>query len=133
MSHTRKDVALLITRLIIGGIFIYSGWEKVSAMSQTLGFFATLGIPAFLTYIVSYAELIGGVMLVLGFWTCLVAGVLSVIMLFAIWYTRAMGFQGFGLPLATLAGLVALFGVCGGKYSCVCPCKKGDSTDTSKM
>ncbi len=28
----RGDVALLVSRVIVGGIFIYSGWLKVSAM-----------------------------------------------------------------------------------------------------
>lgn len=121
----RSDIALLITRLIIGGIFIYSGWEKVSNMAATIGFFASVGIPAFLAYAVSYLELIGGVMIVLGLYTCLAAMVLAVIMIFAVWFTRSMGFQGFGTPLATLAALLALFGVCGGKYAIKCCCESG--------
>lgn len=115
--HKYRDVAMLLTRLIVGGIFIYSGWLKVADMGATVGFFAQMGIPALLAYTVAYLELIGGVMLVLGLYTCLAAAVLAVIMLFAIWYTRGMGFQGFATPLATLAALLALFGVCGGKYS----------------
>ena len=118
----RGDIALLLTRLIVGGIFILSGWIKVSDMATTVGFFAQLGIPAFLAYIVAYLELIGGIMLVLGLYTCLAALVLAVIMAFAVWFTRSAGFPGFGLPLATLAALLALFGVCGGKYSMKCAC-----------
>lgn len=121
----RADISLLLTRLIVGGIFIFSGWMKVSDMEATIGFFGQLGIPSFLAYVVGYLELIGGVMIVLGFWTCLAAAVLAVIMLFAIWFTREMGMQGFGLPLATLAALLALVGVCGGKYSLKCPCGSG--------
>lgn len=121
-----RSVALLVARLIIGGIFISAGWEKVSDISSTIGFFGQMGIPAFLAYAVAYLELIGGIMIVLGFFTCLAAGVLGVIMIFAVWFTRSMGFQGFGMPLATLGGLVALFGVCGGKYSLKCPCGGGN-------
>ena len=113
----RSDIALLLVRFIVGGIFIYAGWEKVSNMAGTIGFFAGMGIPSFLAYFVSYAELIGGVLLFLGLGTCVLASLLSVIMIVAIWLVRAGGFMAFGLPLATLAGLIALIGLCGGKYS----------------
>lgn len=122
LSEKRSHIALFLARLIIGGIFIGTGWMKVSDMAATVGFFAKMGIPAFFAYVVGYLELIGGVLIVLGLWTCLVAGVLGIIMLFAIWYTRGMGFQGFATPLVTLAALLALFGVCGGKYSLKCSC-----------
>lgn len=117
LSEKRSHIALFLTRLIIGGIFIATGWMKVSDMAATVGYFAQMGIPAFFAYAVGYLEFIGGIMLVLGLYTCLIAAVLGIIMLFAIWYTRGMGFQGFTTPLATLAALLALFGVCGGKYS----------------
>ncbi|MCR4328424.1 MAG: DoxX family protein [Patescibacteria group bacterium] len=116
----RTDVMLLIARVIIGGIFIYTGWMKVADMGATIGFFGTLGIPAFLTYIVAYAELIGGVLLVLGFWTCLVAGILAIIMIAATWFMSGKGFAGVSTPIATFAALVALMGSCGGKYSLSC-------------
>ncbi len=133
----RSDVALLLTRLIIGGIFIYSGWLKVSDMATTVSQFGSTGIPAFFAYAVGYFELIGGIMLVLGLWTCVVATVLAVIMLFAIWFTRSMGMQGFGLPLAALAALLALSGICGGKYSLkrygMCDGSKDSSTPASAV
>ena len=130
----RGDIALLLTRLIVGGIFINAGWMKVADMATTVGFFGQLGIPAFFAYAVGYLELIGGIMLVLGLWTCLAAGVLAVIMLFAIWFTRGMGMQGFGLPLATLAALFAVFGMCGGKYALKCACgSKEPSTPAAQV
>ncbi len=110
------DIALLITRVIIGGIFIYSGWMKVSAMEATLGFFSSMSIPAFLGYIVSYGELIGGVMLVLGLWTELAAIFLAIIMIVAVCLTKKLGFQMYGLPLSMLAGLSALAGCGAGKW-----------------
>ena len=110
------DVALLITRLIIGGIFVYSGWAKVADIAGTVGMFSQMGIPAFLTYIVSYGELIGGVLLILGLWTELAALFLTIVMLVAFYLTRNFGFQSFGLPLVTLAGLLAILGLGAGKY-----------------
>ncbi len=104
----KTNMLMLLARLIIGGIFIFSGWMKVSEMTMTLGFFSALGIPAFLTYIVAYAELIGGVLIVLGLWTDLAGVGLVIIMLGAVYFTRGGGFAMLGLPLATLAGLLAI-------------------------
>lgn len=111
------DIALLISRLIVGSIFVYSGWMKVTDMTTTLGFFNDLHIPAFITYIVSYGELVGGILLILGLWNCLATVFLSVIMIVAIYMTRSGGMQMFGLPLAVLASLIAIHGAGSGKYS----------------
>ena len=113
----RKDITALVTRLIVGGIFITAGYLKILEMEGTINFFAQLGVPAFLAYVVTYAELIGGVFLVLGLWTCISASVLSVIMLVAIFLSRDGGFQAYSYPLVVLASLVSLIGSCGGKFS----------------
>ena len=120
----RKDWMLLITRLIVGGIFILSGWAKVSDMAATVAGFGQMGIPSFLAYAVSYIEFIGGILLVLGVYTCTVSAVLAVIMIFAVWFTRSAGLQGFGFPLSLLAALLSLCGACGGRFSLYCPCAK---------
>jgi len=125
----RKDISALIVRLIIGGIFIAAGWMKVSDMAGTLVFFAQLGIPAFLTYAVAYLELIGGVFIVLGLWTCLSSAVLAIIMIVAVALSAKGGLQAYGYPLVTLAGLVSLVGSCGGKFS-VLGCSKCGSCKT---
>lgn len=134
----RKDISALIVRLIIGGIFIAAGIMKLSAMGGDMGtiaFFAKIGLPAFVAYLVAYVELIGGAFVVLGLWTCISAIPLAVIMLVAISLTYKMGIQGFGYPLVTLAGLVSLIGSCGGKYSLsLCgPCGKGGMCKTCSV
>jgi uncharacterized membrane protein YphA (DoxX/SURF4 family) len=121
----KGDIATLIVRLIVGGIFIFSGWMKVRDMVGTIGFFGQAGIPSYLAYVVSYGELIGGILIVLGLWTCLASAFLSIIMIVAIYLGRAGGFQAYSLPLATLAGLVSLVGSCGGKYALSSFCKAG--------
>lgn len=113
----RADIALLITRLILGGIFINAGWTKITNISFVIEKFSAMHIPAFLTYIVAYGEFIGGILLVLGLWVWIVATFLSIIMLVAIYLTRSAGIEMFGLPLVTLAGLISLVGNGGGKYS----------------
>lgn len=116
ITKNKTDVTLFITRLIIGGIFIYSGWYKVADMTTTISMFSALGIPTFLLYIVSYGELIGGILLVLGLWTDRASAFLAIIMIFAIYYTRSLGFPVFGMPLAVLAGLLPILGCGAGKY-----------------
>jgi putative oxidoreductase len=115
--NSRVDLALLVTRLIIGGIFVYTGWMKISDMAMTLSFFYTLHVPVFLVYIVSYGEFLGGILLILGLRTLFVSLFLSVIMVVAFCLTRTQGFQVFGLPLAMLSGLIAIAGCGAGKYS----------------
>lgn len=115
--NINKNLASLIVRLIIGGIFITTGWMKVADLAATVGFFSQLGIAAFLAYVVTYAELIGGILIVLGLWTEIAAIVLGVIMLGAIYYTASMGFQGFMGPLAVLGGLISILGTGAGSYA----------------
>jgi putative oxidoreductase len=114
--NINKNIAILVVRLIIGGIFITTGWMKVSDLSMTVGFFSQLGIAAFLAYVVTYVELIGGILIVLGLWTEIAAIALGVVMLGAIYYTMSMGFQGFMGPLAVLGGLVSILGTGAGTY-----------------
>ena len=125
----RKDIGLLVARLIVGGIFISAGWMKVSDMAATVGFFGQAGFAPFWAYLVSYVELIGGALVVLGLWTCLVSSVLAVVMIVAAYTSRSMGFAGMMGPIAILASLVVLATSCGGKYSamsCKC-CEKCDA------
>lgn len=118
MQH-RASVALLVTRIIIGGIFIYSGWYKVTNIAMSIEFFSQLGILTFLTYVVSYSEIVGGVFLIFGLWTMLTSSFLGFIVLAAIFFTQYGGFGSIGLPLATLAGCIAIFGSGPGKYKLI--------------
>ncbi len=117
ITNARVDISLLVSRLIIGAIFILAGWAKVSDMASTLGFFSSMSIPPILAYIVAYGELIGGIMLVLGLCARYAAAFLSIIMIVAVYLTFPMGVQGFMTPLATLAGLIALLGNGAGKFA----------------
>ncbi|HEY9481096.1 MAG TPA: DoxX family protein [Candidatus Paceibacterota bacterium] len=108
----RNDYIKLIVRLIVGFIFIATGWAKVSDMAATAGFFGQMGLPATIAYIVSYAEVLGGLALVLGLWTELASLGLAIIILGAMWYSRSMGFFQGELPL--LAIFAALLGIIAG-------------------
>ncbi len=128
MSQKSRNIALLIARLIVGYIFITAGWIKISAMAQTVGYFSSMGIPAFLAYFVGYAEFIGGILLVLGLWTEISALILAIIMVVAVYFTIPAGFQMFSMPLATFAVLILVAVSGAGKYSVSC-CKKSGTCE----
>ena len=66
---TRLDwLAPLLARVTLGVLFISTGWGKVHDLAKVAAFFAELHIPApaLQATFVSYVELIGGALLLLG-------------------------------------------------------------------
>lgn len=127
-----RNVVILIARLIVGGIFIVAGWMKVSHMPETIMGFSQMGFGVLLTYLASYAELVGGVLLVLGLWTEIAAAVLSVVMIVALGVTYKLGFPMYSAPLTALGGLLAILAQGGGTLSLESiVCKKKTTTDTT--
>ena len=60
------DLLILLARVLLGWIFVMSGWGKLMNIS---GFAATMprrGLPEFLGYIAPFVEFIGGVLLIVG-------------------------------------------------------------------
>lgn len=76
----------LLARLVTGEIFIVSGWGKLQNLDAITENFIGWGIPFphILTPFVSGAEFVCGILLVLGLFTRISAGVLGVIMIVAI-------------------------------------------------
>lgn len=77
----------LVLRLALGVMFIAHALLKyyVFTLPGTAQFFASLGLPAALGYVTFYAELTGGVLLLLGVYTRYVALALVPILLGATW------------------------------------------------
>jgi putative oxidoreductase len=74
------DVATLILRIAAGAIFIPHGYTKVFAEGGIASFAADMpsyGIPALLGYVVPWAELAGGTLLIVGLLTRLDAFLLA--------------------------------------------------------
>lgn len=120
-----RDVGLLVLRLTTGIIFLVMGISKLQGMDATIGFFASVGIPAFLAWIVAFLETIGGACLVLGFMTRVFAKILALIVLFAMLIVHSHGpFMGLAMPLAVFGSAFALSCFGGGKYSLsrLCSC-----------
>jgi putative oxidoreductase len=79
-------LAPLLTRLVIGQAFFFTGRGKLANLPKTIGFFADLGIPfpALNAAFVSRLEFYGGIALVLGILTRLVAAGLASSMVVAL-------------------------------------------------
>ena len=77
----------LVLRLALGVMFIAHALLKyyVFTLPGTGQFFASLGLPSALAYVTFYAELVGGVLLLLGVYTRYVAVALVPILLGATW------------------------------------------------
>jgi putative oxidoreductase len=97
-------VGPLVARVTLGVLFVSTGWGKVHSLDKVTGFFMDLGIPApgFHAHLVSFVELIGGALLVIGLCSRLSALPLAVSMAVAI--LTAQRDQVHGLP--DLFGLV---------------------------
>ncbi len=61
----------LISRITIGGIFIQAGWGKLHNLGKVAEFFASLGIPApsLQAPFVATVEFVGGILVLVGFFT----------------------------------------------------------------
>ena len=71
MNTSNHHYAALILRVALGTMFIAHALLKILVFtpSGTAGFFASLGVPGWMAYPVIGAELIGGILLVIGFRT----------------------------------------------------------------
>ena len=87
-----RETALLLLRLVLGVVFIAHGWDKmfITGPIETAGQFSAMGVPnaRFSAYAAGIAELAGGGMLILGFLSTIVAGVLILLMGSAIFFAH---------------------------------------------
>ena len=87
MIDTRTDpYAALLLRITLGGLFLAHAALKffVFTPAGTAKFFASLGLPGELAYVTMAAEILGGLALIAGLWTRIVALALTPILLGAI-------------------------------------------------
>jgi putative oxidoreductase len=110
-------VAALLLRLALGVMFLAHAWVKVKVFtpSGTAQYFKSLGLPRELAYLTMAAEIVGGVLLILGIETRWVALALVPLMLGTIvlvhgkagWlFTNKDG--GWEYPAFWIVGLLAL-------------------------
>lgn len=76
----------LLARLVVGYVFMLTGWSKLNNLPGITEYFTELGIPYphILTPFVSGLEFVGGLFLILGLLTRIMGGGLAVVMAVAI-------------------------------------------------
>ncbi|WP_172332871.1 DoxX family protein [Mangrovicoccus sp. HB161399] len=95
-------LAALVLRLSLGGLFLAHAYLKcfVFTPAGAAGFFASLGVPGWFAYVTIAAETLGGIALILGVQTSLVALALIPVLLGAailahgpngFWFTNENG------------------------------------------
>lgn len=103
---SKHEAGAFILRVILGVIFFVHGLDKFQAgIGNTVGFFDSIGVPGFLAYIVATIELVGGIAMIVGIGTKIVAYLFAIIMLGAIFTVKlSAGFlNGYELDIALLA------------------------------
>jgi putative oxidoreductase len=112
-----RNLGLLVARGIPGVVFLYHGWQKLDrGFDGTSGFLDSLGVPIpdVMAYILTFGELIGGALLIVGFLTRLVALAFIVEMTLAILLVKidigliAEGGAGAELDLTLIAAMAAV-------------------------
>ncbi|WP_028033980.1 DoxX family protein [Chelativorans sp. J32] len=81
-----SDSALvLLGRIFLAVIFIFSGFGKLTAIGGTAGYFGSLGlpVPTLTAIVVGLVELLGGLAILIGYQTRIAAIVLAVFTLAA--------------------------------------------------
>ena len=73
-----NNTAALVGRLLLAAIFIQEGWGKIGGYEGTVAYMAKAGVPGVLAPVVIAVELLGGILIVLGWQTRLVAVGLAV-------------------------------------------------------
>src|ERR1700721_4533023 len=105
----------LIMRLVVGYVFMLTGWGKLNNLPQMIQNFTDWGIPfpRILTPFVSGVECFGGVMLMVGLFTRIPAAMLAVVMVVAIKSAKWADVDSietfFGLEEATFLGAFFCF------------------------
>lgn len=115
---------LLLLRLVWGIAFILAGWGKVFIVPKIGEFFGAAHIPypVLNAYFVSYMELIGGLCLLIGFASRLVAIPLSIIMVVALLVAHAKDIVDFSSllnqpPISFLIACLVIFAFGPGRFS----------------
>ncbi|HVT97582.1 MAG TPA: DoxX family protein [Acidobacteriaceae bacterium] len=108
-ERIRPSVAL-VGRVVLGAIMLAHGWGKVVPRGSLYNFahvVARLGLPYWLGYVAAFTEFFGGIALILGLLTPLVALAVAIEMLVAILKIHLRhgltGAQGYEFPLSLLA------------------------------
>lgn len=120
---------LPMLRIVLGAVLVPHGCQKLFGWFGGMGFerfsglFDQLGYKpgAFWVAVVALTELVGGIMLIFGFFTRFAAAGVAIFMINAVWFTSAKGFfwtaggSEFSILILAVAFVFLIRG--GGEYS----------------
>ena len=118
------DLALLILRVVLGIVMIYHGWPKLTNLGGTIEGFTGMGIPlpVVAAIFATVAEVLGGMLMLVGAFTDIAGLMFAIDMLGAIIFVHAKnGFSaakgGIEFPLLLLAVALAMALAGPGRYA----------------
>ena len=124
MRNGLQSWGLTVLRVVVGLVFFMHGYQKLfkTHIPGVTGFFGHLGIPfpAVFAVVVTLLEFVGGILLIAGVATRVVAALLAIDILVAMLTVHMKnGFFGMGVefPLTLFAGAVCLALAGGGAFS----------------
>jgi len=119
LHYKNSDLGILLLRVALGLVFIVHGYMKLTNITGTMAFFSSLNIPEFMVYIVVIVELLGGILMLAGFFTQYVGATFAVVMVVAMSSTGLgkgpFGGQELEMVLLLVSLAVAFMGA--GRYS----------------
>jgi putative oxidoreductase len=65
----RRDAALLASRVLLSAIFVIEGYSKIGGYGETAAYMQSHGVPDLLLPLVIAVELLGGLLIVVGWQT----------------------------------------------------------------
>jgi len=122
-----QDLLMLLARVLIGLIFVQSGWGKLMNISGFVATMAQRGLPDFLGYVAPFVEFIGGILLIIGLATRYASLVMLLFLIIAsfsshrYWASEpaqfANQFNHFWKNVAMMGGMILLFATGAGRYA----------------
>lgn len=116
------DVASLVLRVTLGGVFMFHGYPKLKDLGKGTGqWLKSVGLPASIGLVAGIAEFFGGIVVLIGIFTTIVAALFVIWTAGLVWVSIAKIKKkfagGYELDLLLLAIALVLFVIGGGVFS----------------
>lgn len=121
-SPALSDGAKLVGRILLALMFVLGGYSKIGGYGGTQQFMASAGVPAILLPLVIAVELLGGLMVVVGWKTryaaiALAGFTLVATLLFHMNWAQPMQYLLFMKNVSVIGGFLVLFAAGPGRWS----------------
>lgn len=128
MQTQIKNIALLIVRILVGGIIAWAGLQKLMNIDMTLVNMSNyFQLSAPVVWAISIGELAAGLGIIFGVYTKVAAAGAAIIMAGAVYYTKGTMIDA----ILLLVGSIVLIFTGAGKYSLKADMPKSSSNTTA--